>query len=133
MSGVSSEVIAEQLGALRENMERGREDRADLKVQLGDLRGDLKGLQQTSNAANLILAELARQNLGERVAQLENRYNGLEAAILGPAEANFVKSLRSWVGGTKSFVIKVLASLLGGSVLAGFIVAGIQAILHPHG
>lgn len=133
MSGVSSEVIAEQLGALRENMERGREDRADLKIQLGDLRGDLKGLQQTSNAANLILSELARQNLGERVAQLEARYNGLQSAILDPVEVGFVKSLRSWVGGTKSFVIKVLASLLGGSVLAGFIVAGIQAIFHPHG
>lgn len=134
MTGVSSEVISEQLGALRENMERGREDRRELKDQLAEMRGDLKNLQQSSTAANLILAELAKQNLGERVAQLENRYEGLKAAILSPEQVAFlmsrVKRWDAWIGGSKTFLLKVLASLLGGSVLAGLVVAGIQALLH---
>ena len=128
--------IAEQLGALRENMERGREDRSDLKNQLTELRQAINGLQQSSTTANGILADLAKQNLGERVAQLENHYDNLVKSTLTPDQFDFimarVKRWDAWIGGGRTFVFKVLASLLGSATVAALIVAAVLKLTGAH-
>jgi len=131
--------IAEQLGALRENMERGREDRQDLKEQLQGVKHALNGLQQSAITTNGVLAELAKQNLGERVSQLENRYNALSGLILSPEECEAFRKIKeshdrwnSWIGSGRAFLVKATLGFLTCSAVAGAVVALIANAFGVH-
>lgn len=119
------------LGRLSEFMERGREDRQDWKDQLTDMRQAIHGLQQSSTTANSILAELAKQNLGERVSQLENRYDHITRSLWDADRIEWiesrVKKWDGWIGGGKAFIFKIMTGLIGSSAVAAAIIA---IILH---
>jgi hypothetical protein len=127
--------IAEQLGALRENMERGREDRAELKEEMRGIRQGLDNLQQAQLSQSGILAELAKQDLAGRLTKVENRLSHMEKAMLSAEQVAHFNEMttawfrwRKWLKSGKSLFWRLVVGFATCSATAGFIIAGILHI-----
>lgn len=124
--------ISEQLGALKESMERGREDRQEFREELQNLRQAINGLQQSNITTNAILSELAKQELSARLHKLEQSHKDLCAAVLNPEQVKrfkeidtIVSNFQKALGSTKTVLFKLIVAFLTCTTTAGFIVAGL--------
>lgn len=115
-----------QIGGLAQAMERAREDRKEFREELVNVRQAINGLQQSNIATNMILAELATQNLSARVSGLETRFETLQGAILAPAHVAFVVRMKDLIGGGRAIFFKILTGWLGSAAVAGAVVAWVM-------
>lgn len=114
--------IALQLGGMAQALERAREDRQEFREELVNVRQAINGLQQSNIATNMILADLAQQNLAARVGKLESKFEALALQILEPAHVQFVIRMKDLVGSGRAFFFKILTGWIGSAAVAGAVV-----------
>lgn len=114
--------IALQLGGMAQALERAREDRQEFREELQGVRQAINGLQQSNIATNIILAELATQNLSARVSKLEQRQERILAQILTVEQASFVVRWQGMIGSGRAFFFKVITGWIGSAAVAGAVV-----------